>query len=113
MYNEDTREDVRYNSFGRAFYNLGYRRRGTFRDLDVLAVHPAGTCQHRVLWFYSCQRALHCDFVGKEDPTMIGMLGTECLRRTKVALLLFLFHHPCMTHCVPFIVLDRTHSTQS
>ena len=23
-------------------------------------------------------------FTGKEDPTMLGMLGTECLRRTKV-----------------------------
>lgn len=42
MYNENTQDDVRYNSFGRAFYNLGFRRRGTFRDLDVLAVHPAG-----------------------------------------------------------------------
>ena len=62
MYNEDGADEARYSSFGRTFYNIGYRRRGTFRDLDVLAVHPAG----------------------KEDPTMLGMLGTECLRRTKV-----------------------------
>jgi hypothetical protein len=39
---DNTQEDVRYVNFGRAFYNIGYRRRGTFRDLDVLAVHPAG-----------------------------------------------------------------------
>ena len=42
MYNEDGADEARYSSFGRTFYNIGYRRRGTFRDLDVLAVHPAG-----------------------------------------------------------------------
>lgn len=92
MYNEDTREDVRYNSFGRSFYNLGYRRRGTFRDLDVLAVHPAGTYLSvlvsvlcTVMELTRCPCAYFCaHLAGKEDPTMIGMLGTECLRRTKV-----------------------------
>jgi hypothetical protein len=44
----DTKLDEHnYLSFGRAFYNLGFRRRGVFRDLDVLAVHPAGT---RIQW---------------------------------------------------------------
>lgn len=42
MNTDNGREDNRYLNFGRAFYNIGYRRRGTFRDLDLLAVHPAG-----------------------------------------------------------------------
>ena len=58
MYDEDKAEEARYLSFGRAFYNMGFRRRGTFRDLDVLAVHPAGIkCKYvfMVLFFF-----LHC-----------------------------------------------------
>lgn len=49
--------------FGRLFYNMGFQRHGIFRDLDVLAVHPAG----------------------KEDPTSIGNYGTEALRKSKEA----------------------------
>lgn len=47
MNTEAIREDNRYLNFGRTFYNIGYRRRGTFRDLDILAVHPAGACDLR------------------------------------------------------------------
>ncbi|RYG67325.1 hypothetical protein EON64_07705, partial [archaeon] len=41
--------------------NLGYKRKGRFEDLEILALHPAT----------------------KEDPTSPGMLGTEALRRSK------------------------------
>lgn len=42
MNTDDAQEDNRYVNFGRTFYNIGYRRRGALKDLDVLAVHPAG-----------------------------------------------------------------------
>ena len=42
MDNDNKEEESKYVSFGRTFYNMGFRRRGAFRDLDVLAVHPAG-----------------------------------------------------------------------
>ncbi len=32
---------------------LGYRRRGTFRDLDVIAVHPAGKEKHSFLLIFT------------------------------------------------------------
>eukprot|EP01031_Cornospumella_fuschlensis_P037259 gene37259-45232_t len=48
-------------SFLHYLSNLGYKRKGRFEDLEILALHPAI----------------------KEDPTAPGMLATEALRRSK------------------------------
>lgn len=42
-------------------HNFGFKRQGVLKDLDIIDVHPAG----------------------KEDPTQLGMFGTESLRGSK------------------------------
>ena len=44
-------------------FNIGFKRNGTLKDLDIIDVHPAS----------------------KEDPTQPGMLGTESLRGSRDA----------------------------
>lgn len=41
--------------------NFGFKRQGVLKDLDIIDVHPAG----------------------KEDPTQLGMFGTESLRGSR------------------------------
>ena len=56
-------DENNYSGFGRTFYNWGFKRRGAFKDRDIIAVQPAY----------------------QEDPTSPGNLGTETLRRSKDA----------------------------
>lgn len=56
---EDNQDN--YVGFGRYFYNFGFTRNGTFRDLDIISVHPST----------------------REDPTAMGQLGTDALRNSK------------------------------
>lgn len=58
---DNSADENNLNGFGRGFYNWGFKRKGSFKDRDIIAVHPAF----------------------QEDPTAQGMLGTDALRRSK------------------------------